>query len=48
MEPDEEVGAGSLSRSSLALMWDGGGCEDKGEGDLCQCVGGRGGNREKG
>ena len=28
-EPDEEVGSQFSSRSCLALIWDGGGCEEK-------------------
>lgn len=27
--PDEEVGTQFLSRSCLAIIWDGGGCEEK-------------------
>lgn len=33
-EPDEEVGTRFLSRSCLALMWDGGGCDEKWGGDV--------------
>lgn len=32
-EPDEEVGSQFSSRSCLALIWDGGGCEEKWGGD---------------
>lgn len=56
-EPDEEVGTLFLSRSCLALIWDGGGCEEKWgvvareewgwrEGNLCRCVGGRRGGKK--
>lgn len=50
-EPDEEVDTLFLSRSCLALIWNGGGCEEKWGvvarekwgckgGNLCHCVGG--------
>lgn len=41
-EPDEEVGSQFSSRSCLALIWDGGGCEEKWGGD-----GEGGGEREE-
>lgn len=44
-EPDEEVGTLFLSRSCLALIWDGGGCKEK-WGVLVREVGERWGWRE--